>query len=69
MPDTFSADEPQQAAEPLESAGPSALQPTVRADRSDFDIDLGSYTATKEDDVDIDLDFGGDSTSRSRGRG
>ena len=58
VPDTFSADEPQQAAEPLESAGPSAS--SGAGTDSDFDIDLGSYTATKEDDVDIDLDFGGD---------
>ncbi len=58
VPDTFSADEPQQPAEPLESAGSSASSTDRSGD--DFDIDLGSYTAAKEDEVDIDLDFGGD---------
>ncbi len=58
VPDTFSADEPQQPAEPLESAGSSAS--STGRDGDDFDIDLGSYTAAKEDEVDIDLDFGGD---------
>ena len=66
VPDTFSADEPQQPAEPLESAGSSASA----ADRTgdDFDIDLGSYTASKEDEVDIDLDFGGDGTIMMDGK-
>ena len=35
----------------------SAIRRDAR--RDDFDIDLGSYTASREDDVDIDLDFGG----------
>ena len=56
LPENFSAEEPQQDPEPLESAAPSASAET-RGD--DFDIDLGSYSASREDDVDINLDFGG----------
>jgi len=48
-------DEPQQDAAALESPASSA---SAEAPESDFDIDLGSYSASREDDVDIDLDFG-----------
>jgi transcriptional antiterminator NusG len=47
-------DEPQQDAETLESLASSASAETPE----DFDIDLGSYPASREDDVDINLDFG-----------
>ena len=47
-------DEPQQDAETLESLASSASAVTPE----DFDIDLGSYPASREDDVDINLDFG-----------
>ena len=65
--DTFSAEEPRRA-EPLEGAADSAAPagPPQESDEGpevDFDIDLGSYTASSaDDDVSINLDFGGDST-------
>ena len=40
----------------LESPASSASAETPE---NDFDIDLGSYSASREDDVDINLDFGG----------
>ena len=49
-------DEPQQDAAALESPASSASAETPE---NDFDIDLGSYSASREDDVDINLDFGG----------
>ncbi len=48
-------DEPQPDAAGLESPASSASAETPE---KDFDIDLGNYTASREDDVDIDLDFG-----------
>ena len=48
-------DEPQQDAATLESLASSASDETPE---NDFDIDLGSYPASREDDVDINLDFG-----------
>ena len=48
-------DEPQQDAATLESLASSASAETPE---NDFDIDLGSYSASREDDVDINLDFG-----------
>ena len=48
-------DEPQPDAAGLESPASSASAETPE---KDFDIDLGSYSASREDDVDIDLDFG-----------
>ena len=65
VPDTFSAEEPRPA-EPLEGAPDSAaaVGPADQSDTGpevDFEIDLGSYTAsTSDDDVSINLDFGGD---------
>ncbi|HET8914705.1 MAG TPA: transcription termination/antitermination protein NusG [Propionibacteriaceae bacterium] len=59
MPENFSADEPQQDAETLESPASSA---SAETQRDDFDIDLGSYSTSREDDVDINLDFGGVAT-------
>jgi transcription termination/antitermination protein NusG len=53
--ENFSADRPQQDAEELESP---ALSTSSETSEEDFDIDLGSYTAPREDDVDINLDFG-----------
>ena len=70
MPDTFSAEEPRRA-EPLEGAADSAaaVGPADQSDTGpevDFEIDLGSYTAsTSDDDVSINLDFGGDSTDEA----
>ena len=49
-------DEQQQDAAALESPASSASAETPE---TDFDIDLGSYAASREDDVDINLDFGG----------
>jgi transcriptional antiterminator NusG len=49
-------DEQQQDAAALESPASSASAETPE---TDFDIDLGSYSANREDDVDINLDFGG----------
>src|SRR4249920_471298 len=49
-------DEPQQDAEALETLASSASAETPEAD---FDIDLGSYPASRDDEVDINLDFGG----------
>jgi transcription termination/antitermination protein NusG len=54
-------DEPQQDAEVLESPASSASAETPE---NDFDIDLGSYSASGEDDVDINLDFGAATTER-----
>src|SRR4051794_24743488 len=48
-------DEPQQDAATLESPASSASAETPE---TDFDIDLGSYQASREDDVDINLNFG-----------
>jgi transcriptional antiterminator NusG len=61
VPENFSAEEPQQGAEPLESA---ASSPSAETTEDDFDIDLGSYSASREDDVDINLDFGGTATDQ-----
>jgi transcriptional antiterminator NusG len=49
-------DEPQQDAEALETLASSSSAETPEGD---FDIDLGSYPASREDEVDINLDFGG----------
>ena len=49
-------DEQQHDAAALESPPSSASAETPE---NDFDIDLGSYSASREDDVDINLDFGG----------
>jgi len=49
-------DEQQQDAAALESPASSASAETPE---NDFDIDLGSYSASREDDVDINQDFGG----------
>jgi transcriptional antiterminator NusG len=49
-------DEPQQDAEALETLASSSSAETPG---DDFDIDLGSYPASREDEVDINLDFGG----------
>ena len=49
-------DEPQQDAEALETLASSASAETPE---DDFDIDLGSYPASRDDEVDINLDFGG----------
>ena len=66
VPENFSAEEPQQSAEPLESPASSASAETPVAETpvdetpsDDFDVDLGSYPASREDEVDINLDFGG----------
>ena len=56
VPENFSAEEPQQSAEPLESPESSAAAETTD---ENFDIDLGSYPSSPEDYVDINLDFGG----------
>ena len=67
--DTFSADEPQKAAEPREGAADStpvsdALPRTSDDDTAvqaaDFDIDFGQgdYHRSADDDLGIDLDFG-----------
>jgi transcription termination/antitermination protein NusG len=53
--ENFSADRPQQDAEELESP---AFSTSTETPEGDFDIDLGSYPASREDDVDINLDFG-----------
>jgi transcription termination/antitermination protein NusG len=60
--ENFSADRPQQDAEELESPAFSA---SAESSKDDFEIDLGSYPASREDDVDINLDFGGDTTDRA----
>ena len=70
--DTFSADEPQKAAEPREGAAEStpvsdALPRTSDDDtavqQADFDIDFGQgeYHRSADDDLGIDLDFAGSS--------
>ena len=59
VPENFSAEEPQERAEPLESPASSESAETTQ---DDFDIDLGSYTSSREDEVDINLDFGGATT-------
>jgi transcription termination/antitermination protein NusG len=56
VPENFSAEEPQQSAEPLESPESAA---TAETTEENFDIDLGSYPSTREEEVDINLDFGG----------
>jgi transcription termination/antitermination protein NusG len=55
VPENFSADSPQQDAEELESP---ALSAATEQSADEFDIDLGSYPASRDDDVDINLDFG-----------
>ncbi|HET6758837.1 MAG TPA: transcription termination/antitermination protein NusG [Propionibacteriaceae bacterium] len=55
VPENFSADSPQQDAEELESP---AFAAATEQSEDEFDIDLGSYPASREDDVDINLDFG-----------
>jgi transcription termination/antitermination protein NusG len=60
VPENFSAEEPQQGAESLES--PASSQ-TAETAEDDFDVDLGSYPS-REDDVDINLDFGGTTTEQ-----
>ena len=64
--DTFSADEPQKAAEPREGAAEStpvsdALPGTSDDTSADFGINFGEgdYHRSADDDLDIDLDFGG----------
>ena len=59
VPETFSAEEPQEGAEPLESPASSESAETTQ---DDFDVDLGSYPSSREDEVDINLDFGGATT-------
>jgi transcription termination/antitermination protein NusG len=54
-------DEQQQDAEALEKL---ASSDSAETSEDDFDIDLGSYTASREDEVDINLDFGGPTTDR-----
>ena len=61
VPENFSAEEPQEGAEPLESPASSEAAETTQ---DDFDIDLGSYTSSREDEVDINLDFGGATTEQ-----
>jgi transcription termination/antitermination protein NusG len=56
VPENFSAESPQRDAEELESP---AFSTSAETSEDDFDIDLGSYPASREDDVDINLDFGG----------
>ena len=74
--DTFSADEPQKAAEPREGAAEStpvsdALPRTSDDDTAvqaaDFDIDFGQgeYHRSADDDLGIDLDFGADTAPAS----
>src|SRR4029453_14543016 len=63
-PENFSAEEPQQDAETLESPASSA---SAETQENDFDIDLGSYSASREDDVDINLDFAGAATGERLG--
>ncbi len=61
VPENFSAEEPQEGAEPLESPASSESAETTL---DDFDIDLGSYPSSREDEVDINLDFGGATTEQ-----
>lgn len=60
MSDTFSAEEPRPAADPVEGS-------TVRGSEDDFDIDLGTYTPTDSDDSGIDLDFAGSAPAPEAG--
>jgi transcription termination/antitermination protein NusG len=62
VPENFSAEEPQEGAEPLERPASSESAETTL---DDFDIDLGSYPSSREDDVDINLDFGGATTEQT----
>jgi hypothetical protein len=62
VPENFSADRPQQDAEELESP---AFATSTESSQDDFDIDLGSYPANREEDVDINLDFGGAPAERA----
>jgi transcription termination/antitermination protein NusG len=62
VPQNFSAEEPQEGAEPLESPASSESAETTL---DDFDIDLGSYRSSPEDEVDINLDFGGVPTEQT----
>ncbi len=67
--DTFSADEPQKSAEPLEGAAensavsdalPTASDAGAAEEPADFDINFGQgdYHRSADDDLGIDLDFG-----------
>ncbi len=60
MSNTFSAEDPQEKAEPLESSAPA--EDNAAADDFDIDFGAGSYTSSTDDDVDIDLNFGGESS-------
>ena len=40
------------------------LPTSAETAEDDFDVDLGSYPASREDDVDINLDFGGTTTDQ-----
>ncbi len=65
MPETFSAEDPHQDAEPLESEVESPVTTAApSADPVDFDVDLGSYTAAA-DEVDIDLNFATDTVEEA----
>ncbi len=59
VPENSSAEESQVGAEPLESPASAESAETTQ---DDFDIDLGSFPASREDEVDINLDFGGATT-------
>ncbi len=73
VPETFSADEPRNEAEPPENPASSPVtgssdQPTADAGvGEDFDIDFGteSYSSSADDDVSINLDFGGASSEQT----
>jgi transcription termination/antitermination protein NusG len=61
VPENFSAEEPREGAEPLESPASSESAETTP---DDFDIDLGNYPSSRQDEIDIDLDFGGTTTEQ-----
>jgi transcription termination/antitermination protein NusG len=74
VPDTFSADEPQDevqsAADSSASAATGAseqIESAVETPADDFDIDLGteSYRSSSDEDLSINLDFGGTSTEEA----
>src|SRR5829696_9861528 len=67
VPDTFSADQPQDEAQLVEDSNGSSEQTDSAVEtpaEDDFDIDLGteSYRSSSDDDLSINLDFGGTST-------
>jgi transcription termination/antitermination protein NusG len=71
VPDTFSADQPQDEAQLVEDSAAPANGSSEQTDSTvqtpaedDFDIDLGteSYRSSSDDDLSINLDFGGTST-------